>query len=316
METVLGIRLPPGDDYAESWEIAQHRDDVSRVAEGPLRGESLSALLDNCPGEILGPGLETQRAFPLLVKFLDAHQDLSVQVHPDDARGAILANDQGKTEAWYVIHADPGSLIYAGLRDGVSRGQFTQAIDENKVEPLLHRFTPHPGDCIYVPAGTVHALGAGVLVAEVQQMSDATFRIHDWGRLGADGKPRPLHLEAALECIDFEAGPVNPVVPVRIETSRSARTTRLVECDYFNLDSVSFQDFLEFGSTQNFTILIGMSGRLKIAYEGQEYTLIKGQSLLLPAALGRLGASSQQEAKVLVCTPGSVAVDPGATKDA
>ena len=122
----------------------------------------------------------------------------------------MLAGDNGKTEAWVVVHAEPGSRIYAGLQPGVNREQFARALETGEVEPLLHQFEAQVGDCIFIPAGTVHAIGAGVVIAEIQQMSDATFRVFDWNRVGADGKPRTLHIEQALASIDFETGPVQP----------------------------------------------------------------------------------------------------------
>ncbi len=137
-----------------------------------------------------------QSRFPLLVKFLDAALPLSVQVHPNDEQAARLnPPDLGKTEAWYILSADPGSTIYAGLRPGVDRQQLADAIGQGTCEKLLHHFQPKAGDCLFIPAGTVHALGAGLLVAEVQQSSDTTFRLYDWNRVGPDGKPRPLHVE-------------------------------------------------------------------------------------------------------------------------
>jgi mannose-6-phosphate isomerase len=165
LETVLGKRLGDGSDYAESWEVSDHGEDVSKVADGPLAGATLRQLLRERPTELLGSALATHRQFPLLVKFIDAHQVLSVQVHPDDERGHSLAGDNGKTETWVVIHAEPGSVIYAGLNPGVTRADFAHAIETGTVEPLLHRFPARPGDCIFIPAGTVHAIGAGVMLA-------------------------------------------------------------------------------------------------------------------------------------------------------
>ncbi len=175
------------------------RDDVSRVRNGPLAGATLRDLIRERGDELLGVGRSRTKPeqFPLLVKFLDAREVLSVQVHPNDVQGRLLANDNGKTEAWVIVHADPGSLIYAGLKPGVSRDDFAAALGTPAVEPLLHRFPARAGDCIMIPAGTVHAIGAGVVLAEIQQMSDATFRVHDWGRVGPDGKPRALHLAEA-----------------------------------------------------------------------------------------------------------------------
>ena len=167
------------------------------------------------------------------MKYIDAHQDLSVQVHPDDAKGRRLAGDSGKTETWVILEAEPGSSIYAGLQQGVSRSEFAAAIRSGGVEPLLHRVEPKAGDCILIESGTVHAIGAGVLLAEIQQTSDATFRVYDWGRVGPDGKPRTLHIEQALESIDFDRGPVKPIDTTRrgtclAEASASSSRARLI----------------------------------------------------------------------------------------
>ena len=203
----------------------------------------------------------------MLVKFLDAQRDLSVQVHPDDERGRRLADDNGKTEAWVVVHAEPGSLIYAGLREGVTRQRFADALERNAVEPLLHRFPARPGDCVFIPAGTVHAIGAGVLMAEVQQMSDATFRVYDWNRLGADGQPRPLHIAQALESTDFDAGPVEPIRP-EVEPIPGGQRERLVACPYFALDRLRLRGSERIGSHDRFTILLGLAGASEVRHEG------------------------------------------------
>jgi mannose-6-phosphate isomerase len=302
LATVLNKPLGPGSNYAESWEVADHRDDVSMVNEGSFAGTSLRELVRNRSEELLGPALKASEQFPLLVKFLDAHQVLSVQVHPDDTLGRRLANDNGKTETWVIVHAEPGSLIYAGLRPGVSRGDFAAAQAENAVEPLLHRFEARPGDCILIPAGTVHAIGAGVVLAEIQQMSDATFRVHDWGRVGADGKPRKLHLAEALESIDFAAGPVNPL-PSRPEpiASRSATRERLAACPYFALERLRLKGPVEVGRHDRFTLLIGLEGSAEVRHEGAHRRLNFGQTLLLPASFGPCELAPQGEAVVLTC---------------
>ncbi len=209
------MHKPIGDeaDYAESWELSDYHDSVSVVQEGSLAGTTLRQLVQTRGQELLGPAVVARDQFPLLVKFIDAHQVLSVQVHPDDETGRRLAGDNGKTETWVILDAEPGSLIYAGLKQGVGEAELAEAIQSKTVEHLLHRFEPKPGDSILIEAGTVHAIGAGVLLAEIQEMSDATFRIDDWGRLGDDGKPRPLHIRQSMESIDFSRGPVDPIRP-------------------------------------------------------------------------------------------------------
>jgi mannose-6-phosphate isomerase len=306
LATLLNKPLGPGSRYAESWEVADHRDDVSRAAEGPHAGTSLRDLVRGRPDELLGPALGPRPQFPLLVKFLDAHQVLSVQVHPDDERGRRLANDNGKTETWVVVHSEPGSLIYAGLKPGVSRGDFAAALADGAVEPLLHRFEARPGDCILIPAGTLHAIGAGVVLAEIQQMSDATFRVHDWGRVGADGKPRTLHLAEALESTDFTAGPVHPI-PTRPEpiAERCGTRERLAACPYFALERLRLTGPVRVGQRDRFTLLIGLGSSAEVRHDGAAVRLDFGQTLLLPAVLGPCEIAprgeSGGEAVVLTC---------------
>src|SRR5262245_18695520 len=209
--TVLHKPIGEGSDYAESWELSDYHNQVSVVSEGALAGTTLRELVRTRGEELLGNALGPREQFPLLVKFIDANQDLSVQVHPDDEKGRRLADDNGKTETWVILAAEPGSLIYAGLNSGVGPDEIHRAIASGGVEPLLHRFEARPGDSILIESGTVHAIGAGVLLAEIQQMSDATFRVFDWNRVGPDGNPRELHIEQAMESIDFRRGPVGPL---------------------------------------------------------------------------------------------------------
>ncbi len=292
--------LGDADDYAESWEIADHRRDVSVVADGPLAGANLRDLLAARGAEMLGAAGGEARQFPLLVKFLDAHRDLSVQVHPDDAKGRVLADDNGKTEAWIVLHAEPGSLIYAGLHAGVSRADLARAMETGRVEPLLHRFVARAGDCVMIPAGTIHAIGAGIVLAEIQQMSDATFRVYDWGRLGPDGSPRALHAREALEATDFEAGPVNPLQPQVVAMTGGTRE-RLAACDYFAIERLTLHGRAEVGGPERFTIVLGLDGDAEVVHDGLPVSLAKGQTLLLPAALGTCEVRPLDRATVLTC---------------
>lgn len=298
--TVLNKPLGAGSRYAESWEVSDHRDDVSRVADGPLAGTSLRDLIRDRGEELLGEGVGPREQFPLLVKYIDAHQVLSVQVHPDDERGKRLANDNGKTETWVVLHSEPGSVIYAGLRDGVTRRDFARALEAGEVEPLLHRFDARPGDCILIPAGTVHAIGAGVLLAEIQQMSDATFRVHDWGRVGPDGQPRTLHPAEALESTDFEAGPVSPIA-ARPERIAGGTRERLARSPFFALERLRLDGPAPVGDGRRFTILLGLSGTADVVHEGGTTPLGFGETLLLPASLRVCRVAPRGEAEVLTC---------------
>jgi mannose-6-phosphate isomerase len=296
--------IGPESDYAESWEISDHRHGQSVVLGGPMAGSTLHDLVRTRGPELLGTGIAPRDQFPLLLKFIDARQVLSVQVHPDDEQGRRLADDNGKNESWVVIDAEPGSLIYAGLRDGVTRPQFAEALEAGRVEDLLHAFEPRPGDCIHIPAGTVHAIGAGVLLAEVQQMSDATFRVYDWGRVGPDGTPRPLHIAEALEVTAFSGGPVGPVRP-QPDPIDGGVLEHLVRCPYFALDRLRLSGSASIGAADRsrFTALVGLGGTASVRFDGRSYPIGLGQTLLLPASIGACPIESEGgEAVVLSCT--------------
>jgi mannose-6-phosphate isomerase len=281
--TALGRELPPGDDYAESWELVDRGADQSVVAAGPLAGTPLGTLVRDRGRELLGRRAP-QPAFPLLFKFLDACRDLSVQVHPDDARAARLTPpDFGKTEAWYVVDAVPGSRIYAGLAPGVDAAGFAAALREGRCAEVLHAFEARPGDCIFIPAGTVHAIGGGLLVAEIQQSSDVTYRLHDWGRTGPDGKPRPLHVEAGLEATTR----LGPVEPVRATTTADPAVRRLVSSAYFLFDEVEPPASWQVGGDDGCHFLAVLSGSVRFAAHPELPPLGRGGCVLVPAAAGR-----------------------------
>jgi mannose-6-phosphate isomerase len=287
--TLLGRELPPGDDFAESWELVDRAADQSRVAAGPLAGTTLGELVRDRGRELLGRHAP-RAAFPLLFKFLDACRDLSVQVHPDDARAArLVPPDLGKTEAWYVIDAAAGSRIYAGLRDGVDRAALAAAVRAGHCGDVLHSFEPQPGDCVFIPAGTVHALGAGLVIAEIQECSDVTYRLYDWDRVGADGRPRLLHVEAGLEAVT-RFGPVAPVrsaAPAASATTAATASRRLVSCDYFSFDEVRTSGAWQVGGDDACHFLAVLSGELRLDDAWGLPPLLPGTSLLLPAAVGR-----------------------------
>ena len=281
LASMLGKDLPPGDDYAESWEICDHGPDQSIVENGPLAGRTLSQLVTEHGEALLGPDYRPPR-FPLLLKFLDANRTLSVQVHPDDARAAKLdPPDLGKTEAWVILAAEPGAAVYAGLKPGIDRPALAEAIRAGACQECLHRIEPKPGDCIFLPAGTVHALGEGLLVAEIQQSSDTTYRLFDWNRLGPDGKLRELHVQQGLEAIDYARGPVTAQQP---QATQRPGVERLVECDKFILDRWRFNDPQLIAGDNRCHILTVLSGSLKI--EGDPLSL--GDTALLQAALGQV----------------------------
>jgi mannose-6-phosphate isomerase len=299
--TVLHKPIGDASDYAESWEISDYRDAVSVVENGSLAGSTIRELIHWYGPGFLGQALGGRDQFPLLVKYIDAHQDLSVQVHPDDAKGRRLAGDSGKTETWVILQAEPGSLIYAGLSRGVGRSEFADAIRSGGVEPLLHRVEPKPGDCILIESGTVHAIGAGVLLTEIQQTSDATFRVYDWGRVGPDGKPRALHIDQALESIDFERGPVEPITP-RIEPlPGGGNREQLSRSPYFALERLNLSQSTPVGRLDRFTILMSLAGSFDVQHRAETTRVEFGQTVLLPAELSLCEIIPRGGSQILTC---------------
>ena len=276
----LGKPIGTGSDYAESWEVVDHGDDQSIVENGVLAGLSLAQLIAEHRDWLLGSGVSVA-SFPLLLKYLDCNRVLSVQVHPDDAYGLTMDTpDLGKTEAWYIVASEPESLIYAGLKPGVDRAILERAVEAGQTEQVLHAFHPNSGDVVFIPAGTVHALGAGLLVAEIQQSSDTTFRLFDWNRLGADGKPRPLHLCDSLEVTDYTTGPVDPQ---RADPCQSGWQS-LVQCGKFVLRAiVNGND--QVGGDGKFHIITVPQGPATLRVDSEVATLRTGETLLLPASL-------------------------------
>jgi len=278
----LGKRLGPESDYAESWEVVDRGADQSLVQSGPLAGISLGQLVQSHGRELLGRHHPRPR-FPLLFKFLDARRQLSLQVHPADHQAALLSPpDLGKTEAWVILQAEPGSFIYAGLQPGVDRPRLASRLGDEGCEKCFHRYKPRPGDCIFLPAGVVHALGPGLLVAEVQQSSDTTYRLFDWNRPGSDGQPRPLHIDEALKVIDFDYGPVAPQLPL---PSEDAAAERLVACDKFVLDRRRLVQSQALGGDDRFHILAVLEGTLQLHGDPAGEPMNQGDVALLPAAL-------------------------------
>jgi mannose-6-phosphate isomerase len=292
----LSKSLGDGEHYAESWEVVDHGADQSMVADGPLTGKSLHELVTE-HGQALFGQHYPQRQFPLLLKFLDCQQTLSVQVHPNDEQGAKLdPPDLGKTEAWVVLTADPGSKIYAGLRPGIDRAMLVRELARGDCESFLHQFEPVAGDCLLIEAGTVHALGAGLLIAEIQQASDTTFRLCDWNRVDADGKPRPLHIAQALETIDFTRGPVNPVKSL---PANSSHVERLVTCDKFVLNRLRLSEPHQLANHNRFHILTTLDGSATVRSDDSHYDLRRGDTILVPACCHKVELESDGGALLL-----------------
>jgi len=279
--TELGKSLDGHDDIAESWEIVDHGEDQSVVTSGPLAGWKLCDIVKTHGKELFGKPTHSQ--FPLLIKFLDANDRLSLQVHPDDRLATTYApNENGKTEAWVILETTSESKIWLGLKAGVDRGQLADAIERDRLEEVVHTVTPKPGDCFFVPAGTVHAIGEGILLAEVQQSSDLTFRLHDWGRLGTDGQPREIHVQESLDCTDFQRGPLNAVTPTDLSTDQQ-QVQELVRCSYFGIESHTSAQEVTIDPAGHFRVVMMLTGG-GLYRTGEHSGRIRlGETVLIPA---------------------------------
>ncbi|WP_404306413.1 type I phosphomannose isomerase catalytic subunit [Neorhodopirellula lusitana] len=289
--THLNKPIGDADDYAESWEIVDHGDDQSVVTNGDLKGQTLNSLFLESREWLLGKQWIANNpdagSFPLLLKFLDCNRVLSVQVHPDDEYGATMTPpDLGKTEAWVILATTPDSVIYAGLKPGVTPESLREMVADGRTEEALHSFHPKPGDCVFIPAGTVHALGGGLLVAEIQQSSNTTFRLFDWNRLDANGNSRELHIEQSLEVTDFERGPVDPVV-----AEAESGITRLVSCNKFDLNSIR-DTTTEIANTDRCQLITVVEGTAEIQHDDTVMQLNSGESVLIPAKMSQFSINA------------------------
>ena len=302
------LNKPIGNEScAESWEIADHNDDQSVVAFGSLQGTTLGQLIEQHGELLLGSTvlnkinspevpINLKGRFPLILKFLDANKNLSVQVHPDDRLGARLdPPDLGKTEAWYVMHADPGAKIYAGLKPGVTRDQFSAAIESGTTENLLHSFEPAVGDCVFIRAGTLHAIGSGLLIAEIQQASDTTFRVFDWNRVDSDGNARQLHVEESLEATDFELGPIAPSLS---HATKFENAVTIVENDKFVMRKWSISEPVEIVD-EKLHIFAVTGGQVRVDGDPCDIPITLGGTILVPACQEKIVLTPEADSEVL-----------------
>jgi len=291
LETLYGRKLPDG-VVAESWDISAFPGAATRVTSGYWKWRTLEDVVNDLGGHLLGTTSRERFGvrFPLLVKLLDAQRDLSVQVHPDDAYAAAHENGAwGKSEMWYVLHAQPGAELILGLAPGVTRATFEEALKNDRVVTQLQRIPVHPGDVFHIPAGTIHALLAGIVVAEIQQNSDTTYRIYDWGRLGPDGKPRPLQIDKALDVINWASQPRQPVVPQVITEQNGLRQELLVDSAHFTVERLILSPGSRFDNVcdgTSFQIIGCLDGKGKLGWAGAPLALQAVQFVLLPAILG------------------------------
>ncbi len=274
-----------GDRLAESWELSCHPDGECYIMGGEFDGMKLSDFVNEHP-EAVGSGFKSGDSFPVLVKLIDAKNDLSVQVHPNDEYAHKYENDNGKTEMWYVIDAAPDSELIYGFNEELSKEEFRKAIENNTIMEKLRRVPVKQGDVFFIEPGTLHAIGKGILIAEIQQSSNVTYRVYDYGRLGADGKPRPLHIEKALEVTNTK--PLDPERPVYGLELDGVVTQLLADCKYFNVNRHRLIKELELYADKNsfaHVLMIGGSGGELVA-DNHRLELTMGSSVFVPAGTG------------------------------
>jgi mannose-6-phosphate isomerase len=284
------LNRPPmsGETIGESWELVDLEEDQSRVVDGPARGKTLGQLVEEWGLGLVGNVPLMDGRFPLMIKFLDAVQSLSVQVHPDETMARKLGgNVRVKHESWYVLLSEAGGVIYHGLKPGTTAEQFKLASLTGNVEEVLRKIPVRPGECYYLPSGTPHALGAGVLVAEVQTPSDITYRTYDWGRVEPKtGQPRELHLDQAIECIDFDHPPSLARQDVQEMQTIWSRMERLLTCPCFTIDRVEAEENMQNTIKGDLPVVwIVLDGRGHIEWRGGKLEFGKGNVMLLPAGL-------------------------------
>ena len=270
---------------AESWEISAHDDGMSVVENGAFAGETIAALASRFGASFLGTNC-TDGKFPLLIKIIDARERLSVQVHPDE-ENARRYGGEAKTEMWYVMDAPKDAFVCAGLKEGVGPRIFADATKAKRLPSLLRSLPVEIGSSIFIPGGLVHAICENCLMFEVQQNSNTTYRVYDWDRIGADGKPRNLHIRQALEVIDWRAPELDLQIPVTMPPQNPAnKRERLLRCDFFTMEKRALREAEKFARDgRSFLVLFAEKGSAAIAYGDSRFVLPSGRSCLIPARL-------------------------------
>jgi mannose-6-phosphate isomerase len=267
----------------ESWELSTVEGDVSVVANGELKGKSLTALIDECPNEILGTHVHARfgKQFPLLFKYLDAREDLSIQVHPNDALAKKRHNSFGKTEMWYIMQADEDARIIVGFKETSSPAEYLENLKNKTLLSILDDVKVDAGDVFFLETGTVHAIGAGLVVAEIQQTSDITYRIYDFDRVDANGNKRELHVDLALEAINY-----NKIETKKEYTKNINESNEVVDCPYFTTNFIPLDGEISISkSGETFTVYMCVEGSFEIRYDNSKLQYVKGDTVLLPAGM-------------------------------
>jgi len=286
LASLLATPLPGTEPIGEAWILSDRDEHPSVVANGALKGTTIRQLMERSRERVLGRFARHCSRFPLLLKFLDVAKRLSVQVHPSDChKDLIPSSDTGKDEAWVVLSAGPEARIYAGLQAGSTAQGLLRAIAAGTVPGQLTSFPPQPGDGVFIPAGTVHSL-SDVVVFEVQENSDVTFRLYDWDHVDPrTGQPRPLQVDQALACIDFGQSAIHPVTPL-LQGNKPVRREKLFQCDHFGVTRLTGEAVFVVGEEDTPRVLVCLAGEAELDHAGTHYSIRKGDLVLLPAEIG------------------------------
>ncbi len=299
IKTVLGKDFGALPNCGETWEISGVKGDISEVAEGVLAGKNLKELIQKYQGQLVGEKVYRKFGdeFPLLVKFIDANDDLSIQVHPNDQLAKKRHNSFGKTEMWYIFQADPGAKLIAGFNQPMSKEKYLEYFENGKLTDILNQQEVHNDDVFFLPAGRVHTIGKGLLLAEIQQTSDITYRIYDFDRKDAQGNTRELHVEEALDAIDYQ---YYDEYKTQYEAKQN-EPVELVSCPYFVTNRLEYTENTKrnYQQKDSFIIYVCMEGEAKIVSNGKHFTMKKGDSYLLPASIKQVELVTSQGYKML-----------------
>ena len=298
LKSVLNKDIP-SNKTGESWELSGVKGDISIVSEGELSGKDLSYILSEYKEELVGNRVYTQFGdeFPLLIKFIDAQDDLSIQVHPNDELAAERHNSFGKTEMWYVINSDEGSELISGFNKSITKEEYLDKLNNNKITEVLNSEIAKEGDVFFIPVGRVHAIKSGILLAEIQQTSDITYRIYDWDRVDSNGEGRELHTEYALDALDF-----NKYDNYKTEYTISDNNRTLLEqSPYFETSIFKLTDSkkISYKSLDSFVIFMAMEGEVNMIYPNGVLNIKMGETVLLPANITEIEFEVISEAKLL-----------------
>ena len=278
-------KADPSLKFGESWEISAVADNISVVTNGFLAGNNLEELIEVYMGDITGDSVYEKfgNEFPVLIKLIEAGENLSVQVHPGNMLARERHNAYGKTEMWYILESEKNSKIYTGFKEPIDKNTYVDALNNGELVNLLNVENPSAGDVFFTPAGRIHAIGAGIIFVEIQQTSDITYRIYDWDRKGYNGEPRELHTDLALDAIDFKAAGKT----MFHSDPALNKTKNLVNCDFFTTNIITFNERIEkdYNLIDSFVIYICTEGEFLIRWDGNSEAVIKGETVLLPAMI-------------------------------